>query len=85
MRYPPGAIVEVLHLHERGIKVSAICEVYDIVESTFFEWQKKYKGMSESQITRMIDLESENRKLRQDYKKSSKLLKGAKDLISKKL
>ncbi|MBT4401127.1 MAG: transposase [Bacteroidetes bacterium] len=84
MKFEPDLIQYLLECHQNGANVSKLCEAYEIGESTFYDWQKKFHGMKADQISRMIDLESENRKLKGDLKKSTKLLTGAKAIIKKK-
>ncbi len=85
MKNSPDTICEILSLSEKGVKVSDLCKVWDIEKSTFFELKKKFSGMNESQISNVIELENESRKLKRELKKSNKLLEAAQDLISKKL
>ena len=85
MKYEASAICKILDLNEKGASVREICEVWEIKKSAFFEMKKKFSGMNESQVTKMIELEGENRRLSHELNKSNKLILAAKDDFLKKL
>jgi len=43
--------------------IKAVCAKYNVSETTFFSWKKKYGGMDVSEARRLRALEEENRRL----------------------
>jgi putative transposase len=60
-------IVSILKEAEAGITVKELCRKYGIGNSTFYKWRDKYGGMETSDIKRLKELETENRKLKQMF------------------
>ena len=50
-----------------SLPVPEICWELDISTATFYKWRAKLGGMALSMITRMKELEDENRRLRKTY------------------
>ena len=44
-----------------------ICRVLGISTATFYKWRAKYGGMDVSMMSRMKELEDENRRLKRMY------------------
>ena len=57
----------ILNQAEAGVPVAELCLEHGISNSTFYKWRAKYGGMDASLITRMKDLEEENRRLKKMY------------------
>jgi putative transposase len=49
---------------EAGFGVSDICREMGISTATFYKWRAKYGGVEVSMISRMKELEEENRRLK---------------------
>ncbi len=49
---------------EAGFGVPDICREKAISTATFYKWRSKYGGMDVSMISRMKELEEENRRLK---------------------
>ena len=64
-RFTDEQIVKILKLQENGLKVTEICRQNGISEQTFYRWKSKYGGMSVSEMKRLKELETENRRLKQ--------------------
>ena len=64
-RFTDEQIVKILKLQENGLKVAEICRQNGISEQTFYRWKSKFGGMSVSEIKRLKELETENRRLKQ--------------------
>jgi len=64
-RFTEEQIVKILKLQENGLKVAEICRQSGISEQTFYRWKSKYGGMSVSEMKRLKELETENRRLKQ--------------------
>jgi putative transposase len=52
---------------EAGFAVPDICRPLDISTVTFYKWRAKYGGMDVSMMSRMRELEDENRRLKKMY------------------
>lgn len=70
---------------ETGTKVSEVCRKMGISDATFYNWKKKYGGLSPSEVRRLKMLEEENRQLKKlvaDLSLDKQMLQ---DVLSKKL
>ena len=52
---------------EAGIAVPDLCRELVISVATFYKWRARYGGMDTSMMSRMKELEEENRRLRKMY------------------
>ena len=52
---------------EAGLSVPDLCREIGISTATFYKWRAKFGGMDTSLISRMKELEEENRRLRKMY------------------
>ena len=52
---------------EAGIAVPDLCRELGVSVATFYKWRSKYGGMDASMMSRMKELEEENRRLRKMY------------------
>jgi putative transposase len=77
-------ILGILKEQEQGIKVAEICRKHGISDATFFNWKKKYAGMTVEELKRLKELEYENSRLKTMYANLSLENDALKDLISKK-
>ncbi len=60
-------IVEMLNEGEAGLSVNDLCRKYKISLSTYYKLRNKYSGMNVSELKRLKELESENRRLKTMY------------------
>jgi putative transposase len=60
-------IVKAIKEYEGGRELGDLCRELGIHKSTFYNWRKKYSGMESQDITRLKELEEENRKLKHMY------------------
>ena len=65
--YSDSQIMGILNQAEAGVPVAELCHEHGIGNSTFYKWRAKYGGMDASLITRMKELEEENRRLKKMY------------------
>ncbi|EAQ63011.1 transposase family protein [Marinomonas sp. MED121] len=65
--YSDSQIMGILNQAEAGVPVAELCREHGIGNSTFYKWRAKYGGMDASLITRMKELEEENRRLKKMY------------------
>jgi len=63
-RFTEEQIVKILNEQETGKKVKDIAREYGISENTFFNWKKKYGGMTSKEVFRLKKLEAENANLK---------------------
>ena len=66
-RYTDSQIMDGLKRVEAGITVPDLCREFCISTATFYKWRAKYGGMDTSMVTRMKELEEENRRLKKMY------------------
>jgi len=66
-RYSESQIMTVLKQAEAGVPVSELCREHGMSSASFYKWRSKYGGMDASMMTRMKELEAENRRLKRMY------------------
>lgn len=67
------------------MKVADICREHGISQATYYKWKSKYGGMEASDVKRLQDLETENRRLKQMYAEQSLDHQILKEILEKKL
>mgnify|MGYP001552339742 CR=1 FL=1 len=74
-----------LKMADTGTKVSEVCRKMGISDATFYNWKKKFGGLTPSEVRRLKMLEEENRQLKKlvaDLSLDKQMLQ---DVLSKKL
>ena len=66
-RFTDSQIMEALKRVESGLPVPQLCRDLGVSYATFYKWRAKYGGMDTSMMTRMKELEEENRRLKKLY------------------
>jgi putative transposase len=66
-RFTDGQILAILKQAEAGVAVPDLCREHGISSATFYKWRAKFGGMDASLMTRLKDLEEENRRLKKMY------------------
>lgn len=66
-RFTDSQIMEALKRVESGLPVPELCRDMGISTATFYKWRAKYGGMDNSMMSRMKELEEENRRLKKLY------------------
>lgn len=84
-RFSETQIVKILGEVESGRSTQDVCREYGISPATFYNWKRKYGGMSAADVRRLHDLEEENRKLKQMYATLSLDHQILKEVLEKKL
>jgi putative transposase len=84
-RYSETQIVKILKQVEAGKLVKDVCREFGISDATYYNWKAKYGGMEASDIKRLMDLEDENRRLKQMYADLNLEHTILKDIVEKKL
>jgi transposase-like protein len=68
-RYTATQIVGMLREAEgllgTGKTIEEVCRHLGIAESSYYRWRAEYNGIQVDQVTRMKELEEENRRLKQ--------------------
>ncbi len=66
-KFSDSQILDAVKRVEAGIGVPDICRELGISTATFYKWRAKYGGMDVSVMSRMKELEEENRRLKKMY------------------
>ena len=66
-RYLDSQIMAILKQAEAGLPTPELCRERWMSSATFYKWQTKFGGMDASLMTRMKELEGENRWLKKMY------------------
>lgn len=66
-RFTDSQIMAALKRVEAGQPVPEICRELGISTATFYKWRANFGGMDTSMMTRMKELENENRRFRKMY------------------
>lgn len=84
-RFTEHQIINVLKQVESGRSVQDVCRECGVSNATYYNWKAKYGGMEASDVKKLKDLESENRRLKQMYANLSLENEALKDILGKKL
>jgi putative transposase len=60
-----GMLREAEALLSTGKTIEEVCRHLGIAESSYYRWRAEYNGIQVDQVTRMKELEEENRRLKQ--------------------
>ena len=66
-RFTESQIIAILKQGEAGTPVPELCREHGMSSALFYKWRSKYGGMEASMMTRMKELEDENRRLKKMY------------------
>lgn len=66
-KFTIGQILGILKRAEQGVSVSSLCREHGVSNATFYKWRRKYANMDASIMTRLKELEDENRRLKKMY------------------
>lgn len=83
-RFTDSQIVGILKEAEAGTPVPELCRAHNISSATFYKWRSKYGGMDASMMSRMKELEEENRRLKKMYAESQMSAEILKEALAKK-
>ena len=62
-RYSDSQIMAILKQAEAGTPVPDLCREHGMSSATFYKWRAKFGGMDASLMSRLKELEDENRRL----------------------
>ena len=57
----------ILKQGESGVPVSTLCREHGMSSASYYKWRTKFGGMNASLISRLKELESENKRLKKMY------------------
>ncbi len=66
-RFTDSQIMAILKQAEAGTPAPELCREHGMSSASFYKWRAKYGGMDASMMTRMKELEDENRRLKKMY------------------
>jgi putative transposase len=66
-KFSDSQIMEALKRVEAGLPVADLCREIGISSAAFYKWRSRYGGMDTSMMSRMKELEEENRRLKKMY------------------
>ena len=66
-KYSDNQIMSILKQAEAGNPIPELCREHGMSSATFYKWRSKYGGMDAPMITRLKELEEENRRLKKMY------------------
>jgi putative transposase len=66
-RFSDSQIIAILKQAEGGSPVSELCREHGMSSATFYKWRGKFGGMDVSLVSRLKELEDENRRLKKMY------------------
>jgi len=82
-RWTVEKIVSILKESEAGMPVAELCRKHGMSDATFYNWRKKYGGMSVPDARRLKELEAENAKLKRIVANKELEIDALKDVLSK--
>ena len=62
-KFTDSQILAIINQSEAGSPVPELCREHGMSSATFYKWRAKYGGMDASLMSRMKELEDENRRL----------------------
>lgn len=83
-RFSENQIINILKQGETGMAVADICREHGISKSSYYKWKTKYGGMGAKELTRLRELEVENRRLKAMYADLSLEHRVLKEVLEKK-
>ena len=83
-RFSDSQIISILWQVEAGTSVPDVCREHGISNATFYKWRSKFGGMDASLMSRMKELEEENRRLKKMYAESQMQAELIKEALTKK-
>jgi len=66
-RYSDSQIMAILKQADAGTPVPELCREHGMSSASFYKWRAKYGGMDASMVSRLKELEDENRRLKKMY------------------
>ena len=83
-KFTESQILETLQEAESSVPVAEVCRKRGISVATFYQWKRKYAGMTVSELKRVKELEAENARLKRMYADLALENAAIKDVLSRK-
>ena len=83
-RFTDSQIMNILKQAENGVPVSELCREHNISNALFYRWRSKFGGTDASLISRMKELEQENKRLKKMYAESCLKIEVFEEVLGKK-
>jgi putative transposase len=66
-KYSDSAIMAILKQGETGTPVPVLSREHGMSSATYYKWRSKFSGMDASLISRLKELDTENKRLKKMY------------------
>lgn len=63
-KFSEAQIAFILRQTDEGAPVAEVCRTAGISDATFYNWRKRYGGLTPSEVKKMRQLEDENNRLK---------------------
>jgi len=83
-RFTDSQILAVLKQGEAGTPVPELCRAHGISSATFYKWRANFGGMDASMVSKLKELEEENRRLKKMYAEAQMSADILKEALAKK-
>lgn len=83
-RYTQEQIIRILDELKNGKTAEEVCRIYGVGQSTLYRWKNQYGEMDRDELSRLRELEEENRRLKKIVAQQVLDMDALKDLLSKK-
>ena len=83
-RFTDSQIMAVLKQAEAGTPVPELCRTHGISSATFYKWRAKFGGMDASMMSKLKELEEDNRRLKKMYAEAQMSADILKEALAKK-
>ena len=83
-QFTDSQIMDALKRAEAGIAVPDLCRELGVSTATFYKWRSRFGGMDTSMMSRLKELEEENRRLRRMYVEEKLKAEIASEALAKK-
>lgn len=83
-KFTESQMLAILKEGESGISVMEVCRKHGISNATYYQWKKKYAGMTLPELKRVKELEAENARLKRMYAELALENTAIKDVLSRK-
>lgn len=83
-RYTEEQIIRILDEFKNGKSAEEICRMYGVAQSTLYRWKNQYGEMDRDELSRLRELEEENRRLKKIVAQQVLDIDALKDLLTKK-
>lgn len=83
-RFSDSQIIAILKQAEGSSPIPELCREHGFSSATFYKWRAKFGGMDASLMTRLKELEDENRRLKKMYAEERLKAEIVKEALEKK-